>query len=162
MQSNSWFSAAGAQVTKIQKGTTGNMTLWAKFEKELYTITFNSPIVPYNDTNTLTRYISDTTPLRDLKWDGYVFVGWSDDSGKIIKEIEPGTANIKIYANWMSERNKAWAKKDIGDPIIIESEETNSLLFIYEIGRIENVPLQVIENFGYVNSEGVTKTISKE
>ncbi len=157
-----WFNAAGAQVTKIQKGTTGNMTLWAKFEKELYTITFNSPIVPYNDTNTLTRYISDTTPLRGLKWDGYVFVGWSDDSGKIIKEIEPGTANIKIYANWMSERNKAWAKKDIGDPIIIESEETNSLLFIYEIGRIENVPLQVIENFGYVNSEGVTKTISKE
>jgi len=158
-----WYNVSGEKITQIKKGTTGDITLWAKFgEKELYHVYFDSPLVPYNDTNTITRYVSDTTPLRNLKWDGYVFVGWSDDNGKIIKEIKPGTTDIQVHANWMSERNKAWAKKDIGSPIIIESEETSSLLFIYEIGRIENVPLQVIEDFGYINSEGVTKTISKE
>lgn len=158
-----WYNVSGEKITQIKKGTTGDITLWAKFgEKELYHVYFDSPLVPYNDTNTLTRYVSDTTPLRNLKWNGYVFVGWSDDNGKIIKEIKPGTTDIQVHANWMSERNKAWAKKDIGSPIIIESEETSSLLFIYEIGRIDNVPLQVIEDFGYINSEGVTKTISKE
>lgn len=157
-----WYNELGEKVTQIQKGTTGDITLWAKFSKELYSIIFDSQIVPYNDTNKLTRYVSDTTPLHDLKWDGYVFVGWSDDNGNIIKEVKPGVTDITVHANWMSERNKAWAKKDIGDPIIIENEETNSLLFVYEIGRIENVPLQVIEDFGYINSEGISKTISKE
>ncbi len=144
-----WFDASGEKVTKIQKGTTGDMTLWAKFEKYPYTVTFDSPLVPYNDTNTLTRYVSDTTPLRDLEWTGYVFMGWSDDTGKIIREIKPGTTNIKVHANWTSNRNQTkpndYLKKE---PIIIDNSQNGQYLFIYDIGTIINVPLYTIRDFG--------------
>lgn len=163
-----WFNAAGVQVTQIKKGTTGNITLWAKFEKESYTVTFDSPLVPYNDTNTLTRYVSDTTPLHDLEWTGYVFMGWSDDSGKIIREIKPGTTDIKVHANWTSNRNQTKPNDYLSKgPIIIDNSQNGQYLFVYDIGTIVNVPLYEIENFkntvGISISESYTtsKTIIK-
>ena len=159
-----WYDLpAGANATNVKKiavGETGEIELYAHWEKIEYTVSFESDLIPVNEI----KYTTDkgaTLPTPSL--DGYVFVGWSDGEGKISKTVPKGTINNLTYsANWMSERNKAWTKKTLSAPMIIESEETNSILFTYEIGRIENVPLYVIEDFGYINSEGIARTVSKE
>lgn len=157
-----WFDGQGSaasRVTSIPVGTARNIKLYAKWTKEPYTVQFESDLVPVSSI----EYTVDkgaTLPVPHL--DGYTFVGWSNGDGEILKVIPVGTTGNKTYiANWLSERNKAWTKKTLDDPIIIEDEEPNRILFTYEIGQIENVPLYEIENFGYINSEGVSKTVSK-
>lgn len=39
-----------------------------------------------------------------------------------------------------------------------EDSDTNTILFVYNIGEIRNVPLSVVHDFGKINSNGVTKT----
>ncbi len=147
-------------VKSITAGTTGEIELYAHWEKIEYSIQFDSDLVAVSDI----KYTTDkNTTLPKPTLDGYVFVGWSDGEGDIYKTVPSGTTGNKSYsANWLSERNKAWTKDTLDDPIIIEDEKTDTILFTYEIGRIENVPLYTIEDFGYINSEGVTRTISKE
>ena len=159
-----WYDLpAGANaeiVKKIPKGETGTYELYAHWDKIEYTIQFESDLIPVNGI----KYTVDkgaTLPIPHL--DGYNFIGWSNGDGEILKIVPTGTIGNKVFkANWLSERNKAWSKKSIGDPIILEDDDTNTILFTYEIGRIENVPLYVIEDFGYINSEGVSRTISTE
>ena len=159
-----WYDLpAGANaeiVKKIAAGETGDIDLYAHWEKIGYAVQFISDLIPVEE---ITYRVDKETSLPVPQLDGYIFVGWSDSEGNIVKTIPKGTiGNLTYTANWMSERNKAWTKKELDDPIIIESEETDTLLFTYEIGRIENVPLYVIEDFGYINSEGITRTVSKE
>ena len=158
-----WYDSEGSSgelVKTIPAGSKGNYDLYARWSLREYTIQFESDLIPVNSI----KYTVDrgaTLPIPRL--DGYNFTGWSNGDGIILKTIPAGTVGNKVLkANWLSERNKAWTKNSIGEPIIIEDDETNTILFTYEIGRIENVPLYVIENFGYINSEGVSRTVSKE
>ena len=57
-----------------------------------------------------------------------------------------------------TERNQAWTYNNVGTPLIYEDNESNTILFIYNIGEIRNVPLSVVHDFGKINSNGVTKT----
>ena len=60
----------------------------------------------------------------------------SDESGNLRSQIKPGSTGEKIfYANWLSDRNKAWKAKDIGKPYIYEDDDM--ILFTYEIGKVE-------------------------
>lgn len=159
-----WYdlpSGANAKNIKtIPAGTTGEFELYAHWEKIEYSIQFDSELVAVDEM----KYTTDkNTTLPKPTLDGYIFVGWSDSEGNLFKNVPAGTTGNKNYtANWLSERNKAWTKNNIDDPIIIEDEATDTILFTYEIGRIENVPMYTIEDFGYINSEGVTREISKE
>lgn len=147
-------------IKSIAPGTTGEIELYAHWEKIPYTIKFKSELV---NADKITYTVDEGAVLPTLKLDGYVFVGWSNDEGKVVTSVKEGTIGNKTYsANWLSERNKAWTKSKLDKPIIIEDESTSNILFTYEIGRIENVPLYTIEDFGYINSEGVSRTISKE
>ena len=154
------FADNATQIKSISVTETNDITLYAHWKRHEYTIQYESDLISVND-DVYTVNQSKQLPTPQL--DGYIFVGWSDGDGKIIRRIPVGTVGDKIYsANWMSERNKAWSRKNIDDPIIIEDDSTDTILFTYEIGEIQNVPLYVIEDFGYVNSEGVSKTVSKE
>lgn len=152
-----WYTAqtGGTHVTEITAGTTGNKVIYAQWEKVVYTVTFDSPDVPVaNETYTVDTGLTLTNP----SWFGYTFVGWSLN-GKIVSMITPGTTgNITLHANWTSNRNRATAANNLGTPLIIEDMDNGQYLFIYEIGTIENVPLDVIEYIG--NSQGIT--INKE
>ncbi|MBR7132055.1 MAG: InlB B-repeat-containing protein [Clostridia bacterium] len=152
-----WYTAqtGGTKVTEIVVGTTGNKTLYAQWEKIVYTVTFDSPDVPWASV----KYTVDTgATLTNPSWFGYTFVGWSLN-GQIVSAIKPGTTgNITLQANWTSNRNRAKSVTNLGDPIIIEDMDIGQYLFVYEIGTIENVPLSVIEYIG--NSQGIT--INKE
>lgn len=156
-----WFDApgetAGNQVVAISKGSTGNKIFYARWKLETYTVMFESDLIPEES---ITYQVDKGTPLPTPKLDGYIFVGWSDDEGKVLKTVPVGTVGHKTYsANWISERNQAWAKKKLDDPIVYEDDQY--ILYTYEIGEIRNVPLYVIHDFGKINSNGVTKTEEK-
>ena len=103
-----WYKDAEftTQVTEITQGSTGNITLYAKWELVSYTITYeldggtNAPENPasYNvETETIT--------LRDPVKAGYTFEGWykaEDFTGEAVTEIPQGTTgNITLYAKWL-------------------------------------------------------------
>lgn len=151
--------AAAENVKEIPAGTTGEVELYAWWKPVTYNIEFKSDLIPIA-TETYTVEHSHVLPTPSLN--GYIFAGWSDDDGNVIKTIPEGTTGHKTYtANWISERNQAWAKTEYDAPIVHEDEETGTILFAYDIGEIRNVPVSVIHDFGKINSDGVSKEVTK-
>lgn len=150
---NGWYDGAGANATQIKtiKNCTGNIHLYAHWDKVKYTITFDSPDVPVES---VTYTVDTGITLKNAQKFGYNFVGWSKN-GRIVSTIPVGTTgNITLAANWTSERNKTVTVNKVDDPTIIEDIDNSRYLFIYEIGKIQNVPLSVIQNF--TNTQGIT------
>lgn len=147
---------AAENIKSIPAGTTGNIDLYARWEKLSYKVNFSSELIPVASE---TYTVDEEHVLPSPKLDGYIFSGWSDDNGNVIKNIPAGTVGAKTYtANWISERNQVWTYKDYGTPLMYEDSDTNTILFVYNIGEIRNVPLSVVHDFGKINSNGVTKT----
>lgn len=143
-------------IAEIPANTTGNKTLYAQWEKVVYTINFDSPDVPIQSTT----YTVDTgATLVSPSWYGYTFVGWSNDDGFIVSRIKEGTTgNITLHANWTSNRNRATSYSSYEKPIVIEDGASGQFLFVYNIGRIDNVPLYQI---GYIgNTQKLDMTVS--
>ena len=94
----------GNAVTEIVQGTTGNITLYAKW-LENYAITYeleggtNAPENPasYNmETETIT--------LKDPVKTGYTFAGWYKDgefTTQVTEIVQGTTGNITLYAKWI-------------------------------------------------------------
>ena len=156
-----WFEKpeVGAQrVYSISSSETGNKILYGVWTKNVYKIQYVSNEVPVkqDDTNPFSYVVDEEKVLPVLKHDGYRFIGWSDDDGNIITKIPKGTAEDKIYtANWLSNRNVSQTKKVLDKPIIYEDD--NYILFTYEIGQINNVPLFELKDFGSLNGNGVSR-----
>lgn len=147
---------AAENIKSIPAGTTGNIDLYARWEKLSYKVNFSSDLIPVASEN---YTVDEEHVLPSPKLDGYIFAGWSDDEGNVIKNIPSGTVGTKTYtANWISERNQAWTYKNISAPLMYEDDESNTILFVYNIGEIRNVPLSVIHDFGKINGSGVAKT----
>lgn len=170
-----WYDNAvgGNLVKKVALGESGSKTLYAHWEKEVYVLTFDTPdcdvvvgnYIEQTDTTNYTKFTVDVgvTNLPKPEMYGYEFLGWSDDNGFIVSKIAPGTVGpITLHANWTSTRNKAVSYSEYGSPIIIEDAEAGQFIFIYNIGRIERVPLDTLKYIG--QSEGIvdkyTVTIS--
>ena len=131
-----------------------------------YTISFYCPLAPQAP---IKRKITDRTPIADPQnMNQYVFMGWTDINGNVVTEVEPGTKDITLYANWISHRNQTISNDyEEKGPIILEDDEKGQILFVYDIGKIINVPLYTIKDFGNTTSgiitkesESVTKKIS--
>ncbi len=155
-----WFdgeSTNANKITEIPKGSARDWELYAHWEKEVYSITYASDMVPVDEDT----YTTDKgKELPSPKIDKYTFVGWSDRDGKIWTSIPIGTTgNITLYANWSSNRNRAKAVANLDDPIIIEDSEEGLMLFTYEIGTIENIPLFTTLNLNCVN--GIITEVSR-
>ncbi len=152
-----WYDGEGSNaelVKEIKAGEKGSRELYARWSLREYTIQFDSPLVPVSSI----KYTVDKgVTLSNPDWFGYTFAGWSDENGKIVKSIKAGTTgNIRLYANWTSKRNQTVPVSKLDEPIIEENSEQGVYLFAYEIGRIENVPLYTIKDFG--NRSGITVT----
>ena len=133
------------QVTEIPQGTTGDITLYAKWEPVSYTITYeldggtNAPENPagYNvETGTIT--------LKAPTKDGFAFTGWfesSDFSTTEVKEITQGSTGDKtLYARWIqSEKGQHLAEG--GNCTLNGTEVTLSSFWIspYEVTQEEFV-----------------------
>ena len=159
-----WYDGAGENATLVKKieSADHNLKLYAHWEAIPYSIQYKSDLVQVEDSEAKTYTVDENKILPTLKLDGYTFAGWTDFEGNKYTRIKTGTTgNIILYANWLSDRNQAWAKKQLDAPLIYEDEENGVILFTYEIGDIRNVPMCEIVDFGKINESGVTKTITK-
>lgn len=143
----SYSQASSANiVTEIEPGTTGSKTLYAHWQIIEYTVTFDSPDIPVDN---VTYTVDKGTTLKNPSCFGYTFMGWSNDNGFIVSRIKPGTTgHMTLHANWTSDRNKATSYQSYGEPIIIEDDIKKQILFVYNIGKIDNVPLNEVEFIG--------------
>ena len=137
-----WYKTedfTGNAVTEIIQGTTGNITLYAKW-LESYTITYeldggtNAPENPasYNvETGTIT--------LKDPVKTGYTFAGWySADNSPVTKIPQGSTGDITLYAKWVTDiEGKVFVRG--GDATLNGKEVTLSSFWIspYEVTQEE-------------------------
>ena len=144
-----WYDGQGSaasRVTSIPKGTARNIKLYAKWTKEVYTITFDNSSMKLPST-TKQYSVDQKVTLDKPTVDGYVFLGWTTDRDELVSEIKPGTTgHFTLHSNWTSKRNIAKPVSSLEDPIIIEDTIEGRMLFTYEIGQVENVPLYTIKN----------------
>lgn len=164
-----WFTSqiGGTQVTEIKPGETGNKVLYAQWEKVQYTVQFACDMVPVE---TITYTAGQEVALPKPILDKYTFIGWTDKkTDKIWDTIPAGTiGNFVFYANWASNRNRAVAKAKLDTPMVFEDTDKGIILFAYEIGEIQNVPLYKTLDLqcanGIISSIGVSEqtSVSKE
>lgn len=164
-----WYDGSGSsasRITLIPKGEEGEITLYARWSKIVYTISFDNSALMDDDTSK--TYTVDTgTILPTPSVDRYVFLGWTDDDDHVVSRITAGTTgNITLHANWTSKRNLAKPKTKIEDPIIVEDTDEGKIMFAYEIGEIQNIPLYTLQDLTSaggviaVYEQTVTKSIS--
>ena len=174
-----WYCTACHKYFKDERGTDEISfadTIIPVLPKSEYSIQYMCDMVPLDNNNRPITYEPDTykpTQTKVLpipKMDQYEFLGWSDQNGVMYgKEIPQGTTgDLVLYANWVSHRNRAVKKNKLGDPIILEDSEKGILMFAYEIGTIEKVPLYTTLNLqcadGLITETSITEqtSISRE
>ena len=98
-----WYSGS-TKVSSISKGTTGNLSLAARWTAVSYKITYNLSGGTNNSGNPGSYTIeSPAISLSDPTRKGYTFEGWySDSSFKTEKSSIPAgsTGNVAFYAKW--------------------------------------------------------------
>ena len=176
-----WYDGQGsnaAQIKSIAKGTTGDLELFAHWEAIEYTINYEVGMgniksegkFKVNENKTLTVPTTDLVPMMA----NYIFLGWSDENGNLVQTIPAGTVpdnganSLTFRANWTSRRNMAHPLSKLGDPMIFEDTDSGQILFTYELGTLENVPLYTVQTFDAVYgmkqivTQSVTKQITKD
>ena len=148
------------QVTEIPQGSTGNITLYAKWELVSYTITYElngGTNVPENPAGYNVK--TGTITLKDPAKAGYTFEGWYKDGGFIdeITEITQGsTGDITLYAKW-EQIPFTTVKVDGGSCTLNGKEVTLSSFWIspYEVTQAE------FESVMIGNNNGISANTSK-
>lgn len=156
-----WYdlpSGSNASIVKKIEAGEDDVELYAHWEAIKYTVQFESSLQRAEFPTSRTYTVNAGTTLPTLSLSNYAFAGWSDLDGNLYKRIPIGTTgDITLIANWTSERNKTWTKTKLDAPIIVEDDKEGVIMFAYEIGTIENVPLYSVHDFGYISEDGVSK-----
>ena len=139
-----WYKDAEftTQVTEIPQGSTGDITLYAKWELVSYTITYEldgGTNVPENPASYNVE--TETITLRDPVKPGYTFEGWYKDGEFTtqVTEITQGTTgNITLYAKW-EQIPFTTVKVEGGSCTLNDKEVTLSSFWIspYEVTQAE-------------------------
>ncbi len=102
-----WYKedSFATKVTEIAKGSSGNITLYAKWNLETYTITYELNGGTNADGNPESYNVeTETITLKEAAKNGYSFGGWYREDSFATKatEIAKGsTGNITLYAKWL-------------------------------------------------------------
>jgi len=149
-----WYEkpeTTAARVYSISKAETGDKILHGVWSKDVYTITYlqdsASSVLPKVE-DSYYSVDKEASLNEPPEWSNLVWVGWSDENGKIVKSIPKGTTgDITLTANWMSRRSQTVPNTKYADskPAIAIDEEKGIYAFTYEIGDIQNVPIQMID-----------------
>ena len=98
-----WYDSPsfGDEIDKIIKGSSGDITLYAKWSIIAYTITYelnggiNDPLNPTNYT------VEDSFVLNEPTKTGYTFTGWYDSENNEVTSILAGnTGALTLTAHW--------------------------------------------------------------
>ena len=127
------------KVDKINKGSIGDLTLYAKFRKGEYTITYTDTLDAINNNPTTYNVDTETFTLINLEKEGYDFLGWTSDTittPTLEYIIEKGsTGNKIIKANFEAkEYSITYELYDKGDNSSdnVLTFKFNSFITLYE------------------------------
>lgn len=138
-----WYttSAFTEVVDYIPAGSTKDYILFAKWDKETYTITY---LEAPEHSNPEEYTVDDRIVLSEPKWSGLKFTGWTDENGNIVTEIKKGTSeDLELTANWKRLRNIATPGNSKG-LMFVYDEELEKYYYMYELGIIEHVVLEEV------------------
>ncbi len=104
-----WFNANDDRITTLE-GQTEHLTLTAKWEKAIYTITY-AGLEGATNPNTATSYTVDTVTiiLQNPEREGYIFNGWYIGDTKVTEIPQGSTGNITLTAEWFDEDGGTWS-----------------------------------------------------
>ena len=154
-----WYLENGEEFN-FSKPIFTDININAKFEKEIYKITYelNEGI---NDSDNPTEYtVEDSIILKEATKEGYTFEGWYENekfTGDKIEQIGPNkTGNVKLYAKW-KETNQIGTYKVEYYLEDIEKDENNNKKYSLnkieekeeQIGKIVVAPIKEIKGFTY-------------
>lgn len=129
-----WYDAAteGNKVEKISVGTTGDITLYARFSLATYNITYDFGDVTVNNEDEFPKTYTiedDTITLPTPAVDeGTEFVKWVDENGNEIEVIETGSYGDKtIKAVWNNTQYKLFYNFGIGVDISDVDNSANTV-----------------------------------
>ena len=155
-----WYTKPedGDLVTHIPEDTKENVTLYAHWDAYSYNITYKDAPVNNNPTS---YTIEDDITLESPEWFGLKFINWTDKDGKVVTKIPKGSiGEITLYANWVYERNLAVPVKSNTQKGNWFDKDTGKYYFVYELGRIENIVLEVVGTDDKKNEE-ISWTLSE-
>lgn len=93
-----WYSGE-TEVAEIAKGSTGDMSLVAKWEVVTYTVSFD--VVGGQEVNPLTYTIETGIEiLPTTSKEGYDFLGWYNGETKVTEITKGSTGDITLTAKW--------------------------------------------------------------
>ena len=100
-----WYSDSKYKykVTSIKKGSTGNKTLYAKWSKNTYKLSYQLNGGKNGKNPSSYTATSNTITLKSPTRKGYTFKGWYSDSKykyKVTSIKKGSTGNKKLYARW--------------------------------------------------------------
>ena len=97
-----WYTDASFtdKIQAISAGSTGDMTLYAKFELATYTITYENTKGAENTNPTEYTINSETITFAPLSKDGYIFDGWYVGETKVTEISTGSTGNLTLTAKW--------------------------------------------------------------
>lgn len=97
-----WYSDSNynTKVETISAGTTGDITLYAKFEIVNYAITYTNTKDVDNNNPTSYNVNSEAITLENLSKDGYTFDGWFNGEEKVTEIAKGSTGNLTLEAKW--------------------------------------------------------------
>ena len=97
-----WYSdlAYTTKVESVSAGSTGAITLYAKFEINNYTISYGNTKDAVNNNVTSYNVNTDTITLSNLSKTGYVFEGWYNGEKKVTEIAKGSTGDITLTAKW--------------------------------------------------------------
>ncbi|MBO4858435.1 MAG: InlB B-repeat-containing protein [Treponema sp.] len=151
-----WYldsSFTSEKQSRINKGSIGNITLYAKWNIISYNITYvlnggaNGQVdEAINSENNPSIYtIEDSITLESASRDGFVFGGWyynNSFNGNNIKNISSGkTGDIILYARWLKKCTVTY---------ISEHGTVPSSILITETNKIYEDALPILECEGYI------------
>lgn len=151
-----WYTKpeGGDLVTNITKNTKEDVTLYAHWKAYSYSITYKDAPVNSNPTS---YTIENDITLADPEWYGLRFIRWTDADGNEVTKINKGTiGNITLYANWLYEENLAFPVEANTQKGNWFNNNTGKYYFVYELGRIENIVLKVIDSDDKKKGEPLT------
>ena len=113
------------KVTKIKKGTTGNIRLYAKWTENVYTVKFNANGGKGSAANVVNQKYTELMllPGADVfARDGYILTGWNTKKdgkgiqyslGSVKKLSAKNKSTVTLYADWKPEHEIIYLHQDI-------------------------------------------------
>lgn len=102
---NGWFDDDGIRVSTIEKGTYGNVVLYADLELTLFVINYNDRFNRPNENPTVAEY-GEIVQLLPLKKADYDFIGWTLNGTDIIDSVEV-FSDMTLAAVWKQKEGLA-------------------------------------------------------